>query len=172
VVYGLLRGYGGGLRLGPDPAQGTAVRVFLPLAAVATRPAAAEGRARVLAVDDDPLVLRFVAATLEGAGYQVQAAAGGAEALRLYTTATVPFHLVLTDVVMPHIDGVELARRLRAHDPAVALLFLSGEVPAAPLVEGLGPIELLPKPFRAETLVRAVRIALAEDPGPGTPARS
>src|SRR5207248_2415627 len=93
---------------------------------------------RVLVVDDDPLVLRFVAMVLEGSGYRAQLAAGGAEAVSLFTTAAEPFRLVLSDVAMPHMTGAELATRLRQHDPGVSLMFISSEVPEPPEVDGLG----------------------------------
>jgi DNA-binding response OmpR family regulator len=67
---------------------------------------------------------------------------------------------VLSDVVMPHMNGGELAQRLRQHDPAVNVLFVSCEVPEAPRIEGLDRPGFLPKPFRAETLLRAVADAL------------
>src|SRR5262249_57330514 len=90
------------------------------------RPGPAAGRAeRVRVVDDDPLPLQFVCTTLEEAGYRVQAAAGGAEALGLYTAAAEPFRLVLSDVVMPQMSGIDLARRLRQPHPQGNLVFLS-----------------------------------------------
>ena len=162
MVYGVLQAARGGLRFGPDPAQGTAVRLFLPVAGLPVPKQAPirEGKQRVLVVDDDPLILRFIATILEGVGYRVQVAAGGAEALALYTTAAEPFRLVLSDVVMPSMNGVELAQRLRQHDPGVNLLFVSSEVPAAPQVEGLIQPGFLAKPFRADMLVQAVGSAL------------
>jgi CheY-like chemotaxis protein len=167
MVYGVLLAARGGLRFGPDPAQGTAVRLFLPVAApLVSKPAPPRvTKQRVLVVDDDPLILRFIATILESAGYRVQVAAGGAEALALYTTAAEPFRLVLSDVVMPSMNGVELAQRLRQHDPNVNLLFVSSEVPASPQVDGQIPPGFLPKPFRADTLVQAVGCALERGRG-------
>lgn len=164
LVYGILQTYRGGLRFGPDPAQGTAVRLFLPAAASAVPPGLAGPRPqgeRVLVVDDDPLIVRFVTTVLESAGYRTESAAGGAEALARYTAAAEPFRLVLTDVLMPQVDGYELARRLRQQDPRATVLFLSNESPSpsAP-PDVLGRFGLLAKPFRAEALLQAVRAAL------------
>src|SRR5207244_7387251 len=81
VVYGVLQTYRGGIRFGPDPAQGTAVRLFLPTANQTLKPtggnarACSEPRPRLLVVDDDPLILRFIATILESEGYRVQVAA-------------------------------------------------------------------------------------------------
>jgi CheY-like chemotaxis protein len=116
-----------------------------------------------LVVDDDPMVLRLVTTTLEGEGYRVQTAHSGAEALRRYTSpGGDPFRLVLSDVVMPVMNGVDLARRLVQHDAAVNLLFMSGHVSAdfAPENWGGASFPLLRKPFRPEGLLRAVRSAL------------
>jgi signal transduction histidine kinase/ActR/RegA family two-component response regulator len=166
VVYGILQTYRGGLRFGPDPAQGSAVRVYLPqLAAPPTQvvrssPGPASG-ARILVVDDDPLTLRFLCSVLESAGYRVQSAAGAAEALALYTSG---IDLVLTDIVMPQTNGFELARRLQARNPAVKLFFISSHATGQdwPSEEALRHFDLLAKPFRPEILLRAVRRALEQ----------
>ena len=122
---------------------------------------------RVLVVDDDPLVLQFVRATLERAGYRVEAVTSAAEALASYAAAARdPFRLVLSDVVMPEISGVDLARRLWGRDGDARVLFMSGQQ-----VEHLGvdelprqPAGLLHKPFRTEGLLRAVRSAIDRGP--------
>jgi signal transduction histidine kinase/ActR/RegA family two-component response regulator len=167
MVYGILHACRGAIRFGPDPAQGTAVRLYLPALAApqaAARPATGAG-ARVLIVDDDPLVLRFMSSVLEGAGFRTRAAAGGAEALAAYAGGDEPFSLVLTDVLMPEMNGFELARRLHRQDPGVNVLFVSGEASPARADEA-PPFPLLTKPFRADGLVQAVRDAL----GKGGPA--
>jgi CheY-like chemotaxis protein len=169
AVFGLLQSHRGGLRLGPTLEQGTAVRVFLPLAFEASRstlgdasPSLASGE-KVLVVDDDPLLLQFVCTTLQRAGYRVQGAAGADEALHSYTAAAKePFRLVLSDVLMPRMNGFELARHLLGRDPTVNLLFISGHVPPSFPHDDLlaRNFELLPKPFRPDELLRAVRTAL------------
>jgi DNA-binding NtrC family response regulator len=114
-----------------------------------------------------------VCTTLEQAGYRPQPAASGAEALEAFCApAGEPFRLVLSDVIMPSMGGVELARRLRRLDPNVNLLFMSGQVSAELTGENIGNwnFHLLQKPFRAEGLLHAVRTAL--DRGSGRPADS
>jgi two-component system cell cycle response regulator CpdR len=118
-------------------------------------------------VDDDPLVLQLVRTTLERAGYRVQAALSAEDALRFYAAAGAdPFRLVVSDVFMPRVDGVELALRLRRRDREARLLFISGQVPEGLVPRDLPgpPIDLLAKPFRPEGLLRAVRSALAAEP--------
>jgi signal transduction histidine kinase len=170
VVHGILRTYRGGLRFGPDPAQGTAVRLFLPVAAdggLSEEPTARRQGERVLLVDDDPLILRFMTMVLEGAGYRTESAAGGAEALTRY--AAEPFRLVLTDVLMPQMDGFELVRRLRERDPGVNALFISSaesfRVGEDDAVRRFG---VLVKPFRPESLLHAVRTALDRRAAPAS----
>jgi DNA-binding NtrC family response regulator len=118
---------------------------------------------RVLLVDDEPEVLQFIGTALEHAGYRVEAHSGGVSALDSYFAAgNDPFHLVLTDVVMPELNGLELVRRLLKRDPAVRVLFLSGHVPGDFMQHDFAGhgFELLAKPFRTEQLLRAVRAAL------------
>lgn len=159
VVHGILRTFRGGLRLGPDPERGTAVKVYLPVAAESATPGAARGP-RLLVVEDDPLLLGYMATALQTAGYRVEVAASGAEALAVHGAAVEPFALVLSDVMMPHMSGFELGRRLRRLDPEVNLLFMSGDATELAREPGLGQFGLLSKPFRPEALLQAVRAAL------------
>ena len=180
VVYGLLCAHKGGLDVAPGLDRGTVVRMYLPVAA--SSPAAAiAGRPngggpslgeRVLVVDDDPMVLRLCAATLERAGYRVQTAATATEALDSYRAAAAePFRLVVSDVAMPRMTGVDLERRLRSQDANVNVLFMSGQVSPSFPNEALGgrPYDFLSKPFRPEGLLCAVRSAL-DRASPSAPA--
>jgi CheY-like chemotaxis protein len=159
VVHGILQTFRGGLRLGPDPERGAAVKVYLPVAAEAAAPGAVRGP-RLLVVEDDPLLLGYMATALQTAGYRVEVAASGAEALAVHGAAAEPFALVLSDVMMPHMSGFELGRRLRRLDPGVNLLFMSGDATELAREPGLGQFGLLSKPFRPEALLQAVRAAL------------
>jgi signal transduction histidine kinase/CheY-like chemotaxis protein len=172
VAYGLLAAHRGGLSVTNSPQGGALARVFLPTATgapvagaePATRIAATTaGDEKVLVVDDDPMILQFVSTTLEQAGYRVTAVNTADEALDCYSAAgSEPFRLVLSDVVMPRVNGVDLARRLLASDPNVRILFMSGQV--SPDFVGADfadhDFDLLTKPFRSEGLLRAVRGAL------------
>jgi signal transduction histidine kinase/CheY-like chemotaxis protein len=180
TVYGILHAHHGGLRLGAGPQGGTAAQVVVPVAEPASAPLpeaaapAAPPGEKVLVVDDDPRVLQFVASTLERAGYRVQAVGSATEALDRYDSAgTDPFRLVLSDVLMPEVNGVDLARRLRGLNPDVRVLFMSGHVgPDFPRQELEGwQFELLPKPFRVDGLLRAVRGALDRTPARRSTAR-
>jgi CheY-like chemotaxis protein len=115
-------------------------------------------RQTVLVVDDEPLVRGLVRAVLEGDGYSVLEAGGAREALELARAHPERIDLVLTDVIMPHMLGTELAPLLRASRPDVPVLFMSASraALAAP------PEPLLDKPFTRDALARAVREALAQ----------
>jgi CheY-like chemotaxis protein len=175
IVYGILRNFRSGFRLDNAPGGGTIVRVFLPVAASWSPPPAAVatggGGERILVVDDDPGVMHLVSATLERAGYQVQAAASGRDALERYAAAGPRgYELVLSEVVMPHLSGVDLARCLLEQDAEANVLFMSGKV-APDFVQNdvfRGRFDVLANPFRPDDLLRAVRTALNRRPL-GTP---
>jgi signal transduction histidine kinase/ActR/RegA family two-component response regulator len=173
TVYGLLHLHRGGFCLEPGPGGGAVARLCLPVVGAAEPapgpPALAAGRGeKVLVVDDDPLVLKMVCATLERAGYRVRPVAGGAEALEAFADPDPePFRLVLSDVLMPRMSGVDLARQLLRRDAGVNLLFMSGQVSADFARENFHNwhFSLLEKPFRADGLLSAVRTALDRPAG-------
>jgi len=117
---------------------------------------------RILVVDHETDVLHFVSATLERAGYRPFAVNTPEQALQEYFAhPTDPFRLVLTDVVMPNVNGVELARRLLRKDPGVKVVFMSGHVSCDFTQQDIvRSFELLAKPFRSEQLLRVVRATL------------
>jgi signal transduction histidine kinase/ActR/RegA family two-component response regulator len=170
VAYGILCAHKGGLSVETGSEYGTVVRLLLPVAGVSTlveparpyRPGLVRGE-KVLVVDDDPMILKLCSATLEQAGYRVYTAGDATEALDSYQAAVrEPFRLVVSDVVMPRMTGVDLARRLRNQDATLGVLFMSGQVGAnLPNEEFVGgPCDFLPKPFRPDGLLNAVRTAL------------
>lgn len=117
---------------------------------------------RILAVDDDRDVLTFLETVLKGAGYQVLCAESGRSAIEIYEGSAEPVHLLLTDVVMPDLTGPVVAERLRARQPNLRVLFISGCHDADLLqrfVTRKG-FALLPKPFTVQSLLRGVEDAL------------
>jgi len=109
-------------------------------------------KARILVVDDEPEVLRFVAGVLERAEYEVAPAGGPKQALAIIADAG-PFDLVVTDVVMPEMCGPELAGEIRARSPSSAIIFITGCVPVGRLPKG---VPYLGKPFSPRDLLSAV----------------
>jgi len=167
MVYACLAANQGGLRFGPDPEQGTAVRVYLPVAAdrSGTSPrGAGENCPPVLVVDDDPMVLEVVCNLLTQAGYRVQGTTEPDKAVDLFAAASEPFRLVISDVHMPGMNGYEMTRRLRSADPRLHLLFISGHTDVNPAAGQPRDFLLLKKPFESRALMQAVSAALAQHP--------
>ena len=116
----------------------------------------------ILLVEDSGIVRTLVTATLESYGYEVLAAAGPSEAISLAEGFGRQIDLLLTDVVMPHMSGHELAERLAAVRPDLKVLFVSGY--PADTTSRLGVAEpqasFIEKPYLPDGLARAVRRAL------------
>ena len=123
--------------------------------------AASPGSSRILVVDDEPVVRRFAARVLEAEGYLVSEAADGVDALRLLQEELSEVDAVLSDIVMPRLNGVELLQVLSTTHPQLPVLLMSGYASAQ--LEGMGiapPCAILTKPFPAEQLVDEVRRCL------------
>ena len=115
----------------------------------------------ILVVDDDNDVRGVAAQMIEEIGYQVVAAASGSEALTEFGRAS--FDLVLTDVVMPGMSGVDLARRIRAVAPAMPLLFASGYADVATFGDELAAETVLKKPYRIGEVAARIGDALSAE---------
>jgi DNA-binding NtrC family response regulator len=115
--------------------------------------------ATILTVDDDADVREFASAVLAEAGYRVLEAQSGEAALRVLNDEP-EVHLILTDVVMPGLNGLDLARQAQARHPAMKVLYASGYW--AHIVNSLDREQLVSKPYRATELVERVRRALGE----------
>ena len=117
-------------------------------------------RPRVLVVDDDPKVLSLMDRGLAFEGYAVDVASDGQAALAIARER--PPHLVVLDVMMPGIDGIEVCRRLRATDADLAILMLTGRASVPARIEGLdaGADDYLVKPFAFDELLARIRALL------------
>jgi two-component system, cell cycle sensor histidine kinase and response regulator CckA len=129
----------------------------------------AASRAIVLLAEDEPLVRGVTARALTGAGYQVIQAEHGEQALDLARQHDAPIDILVTDIVMPGMGGVELAERLVSERPGLRVLFVTGysrqPIPEAGPLTGLHA--LLPKPYTPGELVAEVaRLLQAEAPHP------
>lgn len=173
TVYGIVKQTGGNILVQSREGEGTTFRVFLPrheAGEAEEAPAAPEpearaadltGQATVLLVEDEDAVRAFASRALSARGYNVVAAASGAEALQAYEESASRIELVVSDVVMPEMDGPTLLRELRARDPNLKVIFISGyaeEAFSKNLPEG-EKFSFLPKPFTLKQLVAAVKEA-------------
>lgn len=126
-------------------------------------PPSNEMPATILAVDDDQAVLGMLDHCLRSAGYEVLLADGGRQAIERYESSPRPIDLLLTDVIMPDLTGPVVAERLRARQPDLRVLFISGFHDADMVhrfVTSKG-FTLLPKPFTVTALLRMVGESLS-----------
>jgi CheY-like chemotaxis protein len=174
TVYGIVRQSGGYIHVESELGRGATFRIYLPrVEAVAEEaepsPAAArplEGRETVLLVEDEEKVRGWAREVLGMYGYTVLEASNGIEALGVAERHDGGIHLLLTDVVMPHMSGRELADRLSPMRPEMKVLYMSGYTDEAighhgVLDEGT---HFLQKPFTADALLRKIREVLDQGP--------
>jgi two-component system cell cycle sensor histidine kinase/response regulator CckA len=174
VVFGIVEQHRGYIDVDSAPARGTTFHVYLPRSdAPATpprtrrRPATLYGDETVLVVEDDRQVREVALAILRRHGYTTLAACDGDDALRSCAAHPHPIHLLVTDVVMPGITGLELAQKLRVRRPEMKVLCMSGYSDAVGEPDD-ADIAYLQKPFTADTLASAVRRVL-DGAGSGEP---
>jgi PAS domain S-box-containing protein len=166
VVEGIVRQSGGDVQVTTVVGRGTTFHVRLPHASgppspryiSVPAPAGARHFETVLVCDDDDDVRKLLVDLLDLRAYRILEASNGAHALRIADGHHGPIDLLITDVVMPRIGGIELASRLRRRDPSLRVLYLSGYTEdAAQLSVSGGPrTQFLAKPFSPGDLTRAV----------------
>jgi signal transduction histidine kinase/CheY-like chemotaxis protein len=169
-LYGFAKQSGGTARIESAPGEGTTVTIYLPRTqreAQAAEPTVLEPRRReqmpVLLVDDDDAVRNVGAAMLEEMGFVVTSAASGAEALQALETQS--FALLLTDVAMPSMSGVELARAVRERLPELPILFASGYADLQVFGEQLTDETVLKKPYRLADLAARIEATVSAKRG-------
>jgi PAS domain S-box-containing protein len=160
-VLGLAKQLGGGVRLQTAPDAGAEVTLYLPVSAepkgatgfeIPSEPPRAREGARVLVVDDDPDVRRFVVDFLADSGYGVADAVDGPSGLRVLGEQG-PFDLILLDFAMPGMTGSEVARSVRADNPSQPILMMTGYLEHEAVLSELGAQPMLQKPFDPSELL-------------------
>jgi len=174
TVMGIIKSYGGLIHVYSEVGKGTSFNILLPAAPNAV--SAGDDSAReplplgqgetILVVDDEPGILGATSKLLERHNYQVLAAADGAEALTLYSRHRSRVRLIMTDVMMPVMDGLALTRVIKKMDAGVKIIASSGLEHDAKFDElrALGVNAFLTKPYTAEKLLQTLRELLASEP--------
>ena len=170
MVYGAVKQAEGTIRVDSVAAVGTTVRIYLPrwrnaVPSLSEPPQSTDpmkGTETILLVEDEPAVRKMVVTMLQQLGYRVAQAANGAEALDVIGTSVVPMDLLVTDVVMPGMNGRELVERVWQRWPQMKVLFMSGYTADVMLRHGLTEeaVNVLAKPFTRLELARKIREAL------------
>jgi CheY-like chemotaxis protein len=172
MVYGMARQSGGTARVESTLGKGTAVKLLFRIAeeeaagelaretSDATQEEAQAGPGSILVIDDDPDVRGFIVTSLEEQGYRVREASDGEEGLKALADELPD--LVILDFIMPGMSGAEVASRIRADCPGHPILFISGYSETEAVKRTAPDVPLLPKPFRADALNKAVRGAMAQ----------
>jgi two-component system cell cycle sensor histidine kinase/response regulator CckA len=171
----IVKGHGGFVRVASAPGSGAQFQVFLPALpegfnaeAEAARPELPRGAGEmVLMVDDEAAVREITRQTLEAFGYRVLLAAHGGEAVALYTKHAGEIAVVVTDLLMPVMDGAATIRALKKLDPDVRVIAVSGSndngsIGTLPHIS-TGVIPLLSKPYTPETLLQALRQVIVRE---------
>jgi PAS domain S-box-containing protein len=170
--YGIAHQSGGTLTVKSEPGRGASFTLYLPRVRAGVRrqigrssePREITGRGTILVVEDEPQLRKLFLESLSAAGYSVLDATDGKDALRIAGEHRGHLDLLITDVVMPHLGGPDLAREIQKHRPGLPVLFVSGYNNRALASQGLLPpsAHLLQKPFRLDALLEAVSDAVKQ----------
>jgi len=169
MVYNFMQQSGGHVLIDSAPGRGTAVTLYFPRLTARksaqkqpdTEPAVSNGNETILLAENDAMVRKLLGEMLSREGYTVLEARDGRQAINLAEAHPGPIHLLLSDVILPEMDGPSLKRQIRRRRPDIAALYISGHdgAPAGQLGRP-EEIPLLTKPFDAVELAKHVRSAL------------
>jgi two-component system, cell cycle sensor histidine kinase and response regulator CckA len=168
-VYGMVKQTGGDIWVYSESGKGTTFKLYFPIVddPIAVSPTVivqptVRGDETILVVEDEPSVRGVTVKMLEQLGYVALAAASGAEALELSKAQSGAIALLLTDVVMPNMNGRQVAAELAGTRPDMKVLYLSGYTENVAIQHGIvdASVAFLPKPFSRDALAKAIREVL------------
>lgn len=168
TVYGIIKQHGGFVDVISHPEQGTTFRIYFPLheaqktaedAVNQEAHAEQESIGTILAVDDNEMIRELIREILKETGYTAYIAPGPLEAMAIADTIVEPISMLLTDVVMPDMNGVELFERLSATRPDLKVMYISGYTNKVSAHGGLleEGVNFLPKPFTSKALLEHIQ---------------
>jgi signal transduction histidine kinase/DNA-binding response OmpR family regulator len=171
TIYGIVKQNHGFIDVDSAPGQGTTFSIYLPrlieahdpFVAVPEKKAASGGTETILLVEDEPIVLEMTTTMLDMLGYMVLTASSPGEALRQAREHTGPIHLLMTDVVMPEMNGRDLAEKITALYPGIRRLFMSGYTANVIAHQGVldDGVAFIQKPFAMADMAVKLREVLA-----------
>ncbi len=173
TVYGSVKQNKGFINVYSEEGVGTTFRIYFPRAGHTIKQSGTtvltdvptRGQETILLVEDEPAILKLTAAMLENLGYTLLKASTPSQAIRLVEEATDPIHLLLTDVVMPQMNGRDLAEKLLVKLPTIKPLFMSGYPSNVIAHHGVldEGVHFIGKPFALNELALKVRYVLDKD---------
>jgi CheY-like chemotaxis protein len=173
TVYGIVKQHNGHISVTSREHEGTAFRIFLPATDVeallerkdaVVTPAGHHAEKTVLVVEDNAMVMELVREMLEGCGYQVLTASDGIHALDVASGHGDEIDLLVSDIVMPGMNGPELYEQLLVRIPSLRVVYVSGYPMNPGNRKGAvnDEVSYLQKPFTGEALLERVRLALSQ----------
>jgi CheY-like chemotaxis protein len=170
TVYGVVKQNNGFIHVDSEPGQGTTFKIYLPRHKVKTVVTSEmepdrrieRGHETILLVEDEPTILEVISSMLQGEGYTVAGASTPGEAIRLATEHAGDIQLLITDMVMPEMNGRDLAKNILSLHPGAKCLFMSGYTANVIAHHGVldEGVNFIQKPFSIEAMTSKVREAL------------
>jgi CheY-like chemotaxis protein len=174
TVYGVVKQSGGYIYVYSESGRGTTFKIYLPQVSAdldvllpdSEKRRSARGTETILFVEDEQSVRELVRDYLVGAGYCILEASDGVQALKVAAAHPGPVHMLITDVVMPHLSGPQLATKLSAERTDLKVLFISGYTDDTVFRHGVleGGVAFLQKPFNLKALSQKIREVLSGQP--------
>ncbi|MEW6159328.1 MAG: response regulator [Verrucomicrobiota bacterium] len=172
TVKGIVKSHGGFMHVYSEPQKGSIFKIYFPAHVENAVPETAvpeqqlpRGQGElILVVDDEPQVLQVIRLTLQKHGYRVIAAENGAEGVAHFVKERSRIQLVLTDSMMPIMDGLAMIHAIRAIEPAAKVVMLSGLIEKHQVSEAIatGEVLLVEKPFSSQSLLGTIHQALSK----------